>query len=338
MTASPENSFDALLLLSFGGPEKPEDLMDFLRNVVAGRNVPDERLAEVAEQYEQFGGVSPINEQNRRLIAALSAELSDRGIELPIYFGNRNWHPFVSDTVATMHDDGVRSMLVLVTSAFGSYSGCRQYQEDVAAAVAPYGSEALRWSKIRLFYNHPGFVDAMVDRVRTAYHSGDRLLFTAHSIPVSMAATCDYEQQLESIAALVAAEVDPDAPFEVVYQSRSGPPAMPWLEPDIGARLRYLAGTDTTGVTVVPLGFVSDHQEVRFDLDTLAASVASEVGIEFRRAHTVGTHPLFVAGLADLVAERLGLGPTKWCGEDGPWPVLCPADHCPAPMRAGSAS
>ncbi len=329
MTLTTGSGFDAVLLLSFGGPEQPDDLMAFLRNVVRGRNVPDDRLAEVAEQYVRFGGTSPINNQNRALIHSLEVELERRGLELPVYFGNRNWHPFVTDTVQSMASAGVGSVLVLATSAFGSYSGCRQYCEDMAAAVTAVGPDAPHWSKIRLFYNHPGFVDAVIDRVRAVHRPGDRLVFSAHSIPVSMAQSCEYETQLADVAAIVTAEVDPGAPFDLVYQSRSGPPSVPWLEPDIGDHLRSLDGVDA--VTVVPLGFVSDHQEVRYDLDTLAASIAAEVGIEFRRAATVGTHPLFVAGLADLIAERVAAGPVRWVGDDGPWPSPCPSDHCLPP-------
>ncbi|MEL6890276.1 MAG: ferrochelatase [Actinomycetota bacterium] len=324
---------DALLLLSFGGPNGPDDVMPFLRNVTAGRNVPDERLAVVAEQYEQFGGASPINAQNLALIDALRAEFDEHGIDLPIYFGNRNWEPYVADVVRTMHDDGVRRALVLATSAFSSYSGCRQYREDLeraAAEVAADGNGAPDLHKLRLYYNHPGFIDAVVDRIGSVHRPGARLVFTAHSIPNSMAAWCEYQPQLTEMAALVAERIGVDA-WDLAYQSRSGPPQVPWLEPDVNDHLAALADEGVTEVTLMPLGFVSDHMEVKFDLDHQAAETAERVGIDLRRAPTVGTHPSFVTGLRELVEEQTGGAEVKWVGDAGPWPDPCPAGHCLPP-------
>ncbi len=322
--------YDALCLVSFGGPEGPDDVMPFLRNVTAGRNVPDERLAVVAEQYHQFGGRSPINDQNRALIDALRAEFETAGIDLPIYFGNRNWEPYLPDTVQKMADDGVRRALVLATSAFSSYSGCRQYREDLERAAAQVGSDAPELEKLRLYYNHPGFIDAVVARIGEVHRRGARLVFTAHSIPLSMSQWCEYEPQLNEMAALVAARVE--APeWDLAFQSRSGPPQMPWLEPDVNDHLRALAEQGVTEVTLVPLGFVSDHMEVAFDLDTQAATTAATVGIDLRRAPTVGTHPGFVTGLRQLVEERISDGEVLWVGNAGPWPDPCPEGHCLAP-------
>ncbi len=321
--------YDALCLLSFGGPNGPDDVMPFLRNVTAGRNVPDARLAVVAEQYEQFGGKSPINEQNLALIDALRAEFDQAGIDLPIYFGNRNWEPYLPDTVRKMADDGVQNALVLATSAFSSYSGCRQYREDLARASAEVGPDAPGLHKLRLYYNHPGFIDAVVARITEVHRPGARLVFTAHSIPTSMAQWCEYQPQLDEMAALVADRVGTE--WDLAYQSRSGPPQVPWLEPDINDHLRTIAADGVTDVTLVPLGFVSDHMEVQFDLDFQAADTAREVGIDMRRAGSVGTHPSFVTGLRQLVEEVIADGPVLWVGDAGPWPDPCPDGHCLAP-------
>ena len=324
----------ALLLLSFGGPEGPDDVMPFLRNVVRGRNVPDERLTEVAAQYELFGGVSPINEQNLALIDALRTEFAVHGIDLPIYFGNRNWEPYLADTVREMAADGVERALVLVTSAFSSYSGCRQYRDDLeraAAEVAPtIDGPVPELHKLRLYYNHPGFVDAVVDRVDEVHRPGARLVVTAHSIPTSMAQWCDYEVQLREIGDIVAERVGADG-WDLAYQSRSGPPHVPWLEPDVNDHLEALAEQGVAEVTLVPLGFVSDHMEVKFDLDHQAMETAERLGITVCRAPTVGTHPAFVGGLRELVEEKLADGPVRWVGEAGPWPDPCPAGHCLPP-------
>ncbi|MEZ5409690.1 MAG: ferrochelatase [Acidimicrobiales bacterium] len=331
------------MLLSFGGPEGPDDVMPFLRNVTRGRDVSDERLAVVAEQYALFGGRSPLNDQCRDLLAALRPELDDHGIDLPLYWGNRNWDPYLADTVAAMAADGVTDALVFATSAFGTYSGCRQYREDMERAAAAVDSQggpaAPRLSKLRLFYNHPGFVEAAADRLVTAVGgtppgAADRIVFTAHSIPRSMAAGCSYEEQLHEAARLVLGAAGwGDVEHDVVFQSRSGPPQVPWLEPDVNDHLRALAAAGTERVVLVPIGFVSDHMEVVFDLDTQARATADELGLELVRVPTVGTHPRFVAGIRELIEERLrpATAPRLALGADGPWPDECPAGHCPAP-------
>ena len=336
--------YDAFLLLSFGGPQGPDEVLPFLRTVTAGRGIPDERLAEVAEHYLHFGGVSPITAQNEALLAALTAEFDRRGYPLPAYFGNRNWHPFVTDTARQIAADGHREVLVLATSATGSYSGCRQYREDLARAAA--AAPGVRFTKLRHYFDHPGFIEANADAVRTALarlpaeEAGSaRLVFTAHSIPAGMNATAGpsgglYLDQHQATAALVAEAVrGPGAEFDLVWQSRSGPPQLPWLAPDINDHLRALAAAGVRSVLVAPSGFVSDHLEVLWDLDNEAAATAAELGLQFVRAGTAGTHPAFVAGLADLVAEQLtgaepaGLSPLGVCG----W--QCPDSCCPPPAR-----
>lgn len=342
-SSSPDVGVDAVLILSFGGPEAPEDVVPFLRNVTRGRNVPDERLAEVAEQYALFGGRSPINDQCRDLAAALAGRLAATGHDLPVYFGTRNWHPFVTDTVRRMADDGIRHAAVFVTSAFGSYSGCRQYREDLAGASDEVGAGAPRLTKLRLFYNHPGFIDPLVDNLaagldRQPDHSRVRVLFSAHSIPMSMAAACDYEDQLGGAAELIIdrLEAGRDRPaHDLVYQSRSGPPQVPWLEPDINDHLTALAAKDDPpdGVVVVPLGFTSDHMEVLFDLDTQAAQTAADLGLGFDRVPSVGTDPRYVDMIVALV-EEIAVGETPVAiGPNGPWPFECPAGHCAPPQR-----
>lgn len=337
-TTSDEPPVDAVLILSFGGPEHPDDVMPFLRNVTRGRNVPEERLAEVAEQYELFGGRSPINEHGRQPTAALRARLADDGFDLPVYFGNRNWHPFVTDTVATMADDGINRALVFVPSAFGSYSGCRQYQEDLASAGETVGSRAPRLQKLRLFYNHPGFIEPIARHLGSALASlpgstTPRVIFTAHSIPVSMAEGCDYHGQLDEAARLIIDRIDGPPAHDLVYQSRSGPPRIPWLEPDINDHLKAVAADGVDHAVVVPLGFTSDHMEVLFDLDTQAAQTARDLGIGFDRVATVGTDPTYVAMIVSLVDEVVnGVTPVA-LGADGPWPMPCPPDHCPPPAR-----
>ncbi|MEL7156826.1 MAG: ferrochelatase [Actinomycetota bacterium] len=337
-------TIDAVLLLSFGGPEGPDDVLPFLRNVTRGRNVPDERLAEVAEQYERFGGRSPINDHCRELRAAVEAELAAHGPQLPVYWGNRNWHPFVSDTVARMADDGIGHAAVFVTSAFGTYSGCRQYQEDLERARDEVGERAPTLTKLRLFYNHPGFVEPQGARLRAALDGagiGDgpvRLVFTAHSIPTSMAAGCDYQAQLAEAADLVraAAGLPDSTPHDVVFQSRSGPPQVPWLEPDVNDHLASVAadpGGSDVPVAVVPLGFVSDHMEVLFDLDTQARDTADRLGLSMIRVPTVGTDPRFVTMVRELVAEQTDAAPKLHLGSAGPWPDRCPEGHCPPPRR-----
>ncbi len=339
MSDADSPAYDALLVVSFGGPEGPDDVMPFLENVLRGRNVPRERMLEVAEHYQHFGGVSPLNAQNRALIAALEQELRSRGINLPIYWGNRNWHPLLPDTMRQMAADGVRRALAYVTAAFSSYSACRQYLDNIAAAQAEVGPQAPRVDKLRVFYNHPGFIYPMADRVREALEqipperrAAAELVYTAHSIPCSMAHTSDYEVQLREAARLVSAELGwADAPL--VFQSRSGPPTQPWLEPDIGdyLRARYEAGV--RDIVVVPIGFISDHMEVIYDLDTEAQQLCRELGLNMVRAGTVGTHPRFVQMIRELIEERLFNAPRLALGDRGPAPDECAVGCCPAPAR-----
>ncbi len=330
--------YDAILLISFGGPEGPDDVMPFLRNVTRGRGVPDERLAEVAEHYHHFGGVSPINQQNRDFLEVWRRDLVEAGIDLPVYWGNRNWDPYLTDVVATMRDDGVSRAIGFVTSAFSSYSGCRQYREDVLRAQGEVGAGAPVVDKLRVFYNHPGFISAQADRVRESLAdleagSSPRLVFTAHSIPTSMAATSDYEAQLLEACRLVVDDLGADHDWDLVYQSRSGPPQVPWLEPDVGDHLRDLHTKGVEAVCIVPIGFVSDHMEVLFDLDEEAREVCEELGLRMVRAGTVGTHPAYVSMATELVRERMGLVAPRALGGRGPNHDVCPLDCCPAPTR-----
>jgi protoporphyrin/coproporphyrin ferrochelatase len=335
--------YQALLVVSFGGPEKPDDVLPFLENVTRGRNIPRERLLEVAEHYYQFGGKSPINDQNRALIGVLRDELDAHGLRLPIYWGNRNWHPLLPDTIAQMRADGIRSALALMTSAYSSYSGCRQYRENVAAAVGTVGEDAPKIDKLRAFYNHPGFIEACADRVRSAmaaFYPNEmnrelRLVVSAHSIPSAMAENSAYERQLRETARLVAEAVGL-ANWDLVYQSRSGPPTQPWLGPDILEHLRDLYRRGIHNLILAPLGFISDHMEVLYDLDTEAQELARELGIKMVRAATVGTHPSFIRAIRQLIEERMDpTVPKLAIGEFGPNHDVCPADCCPAPARAG---
>ena len=310
--ATPDR-YDAVLLISFGGPEKHEDVIPFLENVLRGRNVPPERLLEVAEHYYHFDGQSPINEQCRRLIDALEGEFTEGGTALPIYWGNRNWHPLLAETVRHMRNDGVKHALAIATSAFGSYSGCRQYQEDIDAARAAV-PEGPRIDKLPPYWNHPGFIDTMVDRVRVAMRNlpDAQVIYTAHSIPISMSQGSPYVEQLRAASMMVNDKLGLGEPV-LVWQSRSGPPSQPWLEPDIGD---YIRGTKAKRLIVVPIGFLSDHMEVQYDLDTEAAKLAAERGIAFERAGTAGTHPLFVKAIHDLVRDALKDGVLNQCAPD----------------------
>jgi len=326
-------TYDALLVLSFGGPEGLDDVIPFLENVTRGRNVPLARLEEVAGHYRHFGGVSPINAQNRALISALEREFAEHDLALPIYFGNRNWAPFVTDALDTMRDDGVQRALVFATSALSSYSGCRQYREDILRASEAVGDGAPAFDKLRVFFNHPGFIEAMTDRnnaalreIPEARRAAARLIFTAHSIPISMARQCAYEIQLREASRLTAGD---GVPFQIAYQSRSGPPQVPWLEPDILDTLETLANDGVRDVIVVPIGFVSDHMEVLFDLDHEAKERAGGLGLNLVRAGTAGVHPSFVRMIRELVVERMSNCPSRpFLGDRGPNHDICPLTCC----------
>ncbi|WP_235534453.1 MULTISPECIES: ferrochelatase [unclassified Oerskovia] len=349
--------YDALLLYSFGGPNKPEDVVPFLRNVTVGKGIPDSRLEEVGEHYYGFGGKSPINEQNLALKAALEEELASRGIDLPVVWGNRNWEPYTRDAVEQLAGAGAERVVALVTSAFSSYSGCRQYREDLALTLdargelGPDGSTGIQFDKVRSYFNHPGFAQANVDAVLEAYEAlaakgGDvteaRLVFVTHSIPLTMEAAsrishATYSRQHLDLARVVAEEVSARLGHEVEWNltfcSRSGPPAQPWLEPDVNDHLESLAADDVTNVVLSPIGFVSDHMEVAYDLDTEAMETASRLGITAVRAGTVGTRAPFVAGLVDLVLERAAIARDEKfaeavVGELGPFRSVCAPDCC----------
>ncbi len=335
------HSYDAVLYLSFGGPEGPGDVMPFLENVTRGRGVTRERLEEVAGHYHRFGGVSPINAQNRAVIDALRKELVAHGPDLPVYWGNRNWHPLLADTLRAMRGDGVGRALAFVTSAYSSFSGCRQYREDILRAQASVGKDAPRVDKLRVFFNHPGFIEPQVEMVHIALQAipearrgNTRLAFTAHSVPNAMAETSSYTQQLTEACRLVTQRLVHDYEWSLVYQSRSGPPQVPWLEPDIVAHLGKLNSEGVTDVVVVPVGFVSNHLEVRFDLDVEAAEAAAAMGMNLVRAQTVGTHPSYIRMIRDLIVERMTPSPDRAAlGEWGPSHDICGADCCPAPAR-----
>jgi ferrochelatase len=335
--------YDAVLVVSFGGPEGMDEVQPFLDNVLRGRNLPPERVRQVAAHYEHFGGKSPINAQCRALIAALREELDRHGPRLPVYWGNRNWHPMLADALRRMAADGVRSALAFVTSAYGSWSGCRQYLDDIARARAEVGEEAPRVDKLRAFYNHPGFVEplveavsAAIERVPQARRAAAKLVFTAHSIPKAMALACDYEEELRETASLVAFPLG-RTEWSLVYQSRSGLPSQPWLEPDIVDHLRALASSGVRDVVVAPIGFISDHMEVVYDLDLDARSRAIELGLNMVRAATVGTHPRFVRMVRELVEERLSDAPLRLhLGSRGPARDECAPDCC-RPVAAARA-
>ena len=336
--------YDALLVISFGGPEGPDDVIPFLENVLRGRNVPRERLLEVADHYQHFGGVSPINAQVRALIDALRADLDQHGITLPIYWGNRHWKPYLDDALQQMAAEGVKTALGFVVSAYSSYSGCRQYRENVGAAQERVGAAAPSVDKLRVFYNHPDFIAANADRLREAIEKlpksgreSPTIAFTAHSIPSSMAAGCAYEKQLTETARLVAKECGiPAERWRLVFQSRSGRPQDPWLEPDICDHIRGMNPEQVPGLIVAPIGFLSDHIEVLFDLDEQAAEAASEKGIPMVRAGTVGLHPQFIGMIRKLILERMDSEtPKEAIGQFGPNWDVCAVDCCPAPVYPG---
>jgi len=335
--------YDAVLFVSFGGPDGPDDVMPFLENVLRGRNVPRERMLEVAEHYHHFGGASPINEQNRKLIEALRNELAASGPNLPVYWGNRNWHPLLVDTLREMAADGVKRAIAFVTSGFSCYSGCRQYRENIGAAREAVGATAPEIDKIRVFFNHPGFVGPMARNLTAAVESIGRgtqipVLFTAHSIPMSMAESSRYCSQLEEASRLVAEQAGTPN-WRLVYQSRSGPPSQPWLEPDVCDAIRELHATGVREVAIAPIGFISDHMEVKFDLDTEAAAVCEELGMQMARAATVGIDPEFVRAVRDLIAERAwDLSERPAIGRLPASHDVCPLDCCPAPRRPAVAA
>jgi ferrochelatase len=345
-------AYDAIVLAGFGGPEGQDDVIPFLRNVTRGRGIPDERLEEVAHHYRHFGGVSPINEQNRVLKAALEVELASRGIDLPVLWGNRNWDPYLRDALTEADQRGFTKLIGLATSAYSSYSSCRQYREDFAMALEQTGlGEKLQIDKVRQFFDHPGFVEPFVDGLRTAItelvergvaEGAIRILFSTHSIPSSDAersgppartfgAGGAYATQHRAVAEVVVREAGTDIPWQLVYQSRSGPPTQPWLEPDVNDVIRGFASEGVDAVVIVPLGFVSDHMEVLWDLDTEATETAQEHGMIAIRTPTPGTHPAYVRGLVDLVLERVNGTPAAERPaktELGPWYDVCRPGCC----------
>lgn len=328
--------YDAILLMSFGGPEGMDDVLPFLENVTRGRNIPRERLVEVGHHYEMFGGVSPINAQNRALIAALEVELKAQGIDIPVYFGNRNWHPLIGDTVRQMRDDGIKSALAFFTSGFSCYSGCRQYREDIMRACEGV-ENAPTFDKIRVFYNHPDFILPNAENVQAALaqfpverRDKVQIAFTAHSIPLSMAKNSAYEAQLIEACRLVAEQVGiPSERYALVYQSRSGAPHIPWLEPDILDHMDTLHAQGMDDLIIHPIGFVSDHMEVIYDLDTEAVDKAAELGMNMVRSNTTGTHPRFVSMIVQLIVERMTANPQRLAlGERGANHDICPLNCC----------
>jgi len=339
-------NYDAILVVSFGGPESKEEVIPFLENVLRGRNIPRERILTVAEHYYHFEGSSPINQQAGELIAALEAELERVGPKLPIYWGNRNWHPLLPDTLRKMKQDGVQRALAFVTSAYSSYSGCRQYREDIARARSEVGLSqsdpgAPEVDKLRAFFNHPAYVEATVERVRDALQavSADaggnvQIVYTAHSIPVSMANGSDYVRQLEEVRRLVSGALG-QTNDALVYQSRSGAPGQPWLEPDILDYLRQVkAGNLASGVVLAPIGFISDHMEVLHDLDVEARQLCDSLALPMTRARTVGVHPKFVGMIRELILERMNPGTERRAlGSLGPRADVCAEDCCPGPRR-----
>lgn len=332
--------FDSILLVSFGGPEGPEDVLPFLENVLRGKNVPRERMLEVVEHYQHFGGVSPINAQNRALIAALRGELDAAGISLPIYWGNRNWNPMLPDTLRQMRADGRHRAIAFFTSMFSCYSGCRQYRENIQVAQQEVGEGVPAVEKVRKGFNHPLFIEAQADLVRKSIlqiaeerRVAAQLLFTAHSIPMSMADNSNYVKQLKEAAKLVATAVGSEN-WELVFQSRSGPPQQPWLEPDVCDRIEQLKVSGTTDVVIIPLGFVSDHMEVLFDLDTEAKDTCERLGLGMVRVPSVGTHRLFVKMICELIQERIENWSTRAAIGDLPASHdVCPVDCCLYPQQ-----
>jgi ferrochelatase len=343
-------NYDAILVVSFGGPESKEEVIPFLENVLRGRNIPRERMLTVAEHYYHFEGKSPINQQTRELIAALGAELEQNGPKLPIYWGNRNWHPLLPEALRKMQQDGIRRAVAFVTSAYSSYSGCRQYREDIARAQSEVGPGAPEVDKLRPFFNHSGFVEAMIERVRDALQtvpanaqSNVQIVYLAHSIPLSMANSCDYVKQLEEVRRLVSGALghqnNAHGNDVLVYQSRSGAPGQPWLEPDILDYLRRVKAENlASAVVLAPISFISDHMEVLYDLDVEARQLCDALALPMTRAKTVGVHPKFVGMIRELIVERMNPeSERRAVGVLGARADVCAEDCCPAPQRAGAA-
>jgi protoporphyrin/coproporphyrin ferrochelatase len=333
---SPEGiSYDAVIVFSFGGPEKQEDVIPFLEHVLAGKTVPEARIQEVAERYTHFEGKSPINDQSRRLVEALDAELRTRGMDLPVYWGNLHWHPFLVDTLRRMRDDGVKRAVAFVTSAYSSHASCRKYLDAITVARDEVGEGAPEVDKLRAFYNHPGFIEPMAERVQEALRAvpearreATRIVFTAHSIPVPMAEASRYVEQLEEACRLVAERLGTEK-WQLVYQSRSGRPQDPWLEPDVLDHLEALSDIAVRDVVLAPIGFVSDHMEVLWDLDVEATKLCEELGLNVHRASTVGIHPEFVSMIRELIQERTGaVKKRRALGSHGPCRDECPPDCC----------
>lgn len=333
-------SYDGILVVSFGGPEGHDDVIPFLENVLRGRDVPRERMLAVAEHYYHFDGKSPINQQTRELIAALRDELAQHGPKLPVYWGNRNWHPMLADTLRQMKSDGIKRALALVTSAYSSYSGCRQYRENIARAQAEVGEGAPQIDKLRVFFNHPGFLEATEDRLKEALakippnaRRNVQVVYVAHSIPISMANSSDYVKQLEEVRRLASQAIGISNDV-LVYQSRSGAPGQPWLEPDILDHLRELKQNNlASAVVVAPISFISDHMEVLYDLDIEAMHLCDELALPMARAKTVGVHPKFIAMIRELILERTEGVERRALGSLGPRQDVCAEDCCPAPQR-----
>lgn len=332
--------YDAVLIVSFGGPEGMDDVMPFLDNVLRGKGVPDARKKEVAHHYELFGGVSPINAQNRKLVKLVTEALSTKGINLPVFLANRNTEPFIPDVLKTCQEQGYQNLLVYITSGFSCYSGCRQYRENLMAAQEDMEGEAPGFDKIRVFFNHPLFIEVLSDKVREAIallpeadQNNPKIVFTAHSIPMAMANTSKYTEQLHEAARLVAERLE-ISDWDLVYQSRSGPPNMPWLEPDICDHLDDLNKKGQTSVVVSPIGFVSDHMEVLYDLDLEARDHAVELNMKYVRASTPGNDPRMIEMIVELIRERLEDWPER--RTIGRLPAkhdVCPVDCCPAMKR-----
>ncbi len=334
-------SYDAILIVSFGGPEGKEDILPFLKNVLQGRDVPRKRMREVAHHYELFKGVSPINSQNRLLVSALKKELKRRGPKMPVYLGNRNWHPFLVDTVARMAEEGIQKALALVTSPYSSYSSCRQYLENLIEAQQRVGSSAPQIDKVRAYYNHPGFLEpnaehvvGALDQIPQQRRSAARIAFTAHSIPLTMAKYCRFEEQLQEACRLVSKRVGHEG-WKLVYQSRSGRPGQPWLGPNIGDHLLELRNSGVSDVVISPIGFISDNMEVLYDLDIEARDLCQSVGLNMVRAETVGTHFRFIQMIRELILERTWVGQKRrYLGSQGASHDDCPGDCCPTSRLA----